>query len=47
MAKSTKIMLKDTSRIQSAMAKQNGGNMTKGSFASRAQKSAAKNVSKK
>jgi len=34
---------KAASRIQSATAKQNGGQVSKGSFASRAQRAAAKN----
>jgi len=38
---------KAASRIQSATAKANGGSVPKGSFASRAQRAAAKNSSKK
>ena len=42
--KSKKAMTqKDASRIQSAHAKKNGGKVEKGSFAARAQASAAKN----
>jgi len=42
MAKSSKMTSKAASRIQSATAKNNGGKVSKGSFASRAQKSASK-----
>ncbi len=38
---------KAASRIQSTTAKANGGSVLKGSFASRAQRAAAKNSSKK
>ncbi|MDR2099698.1 MAG: hypothetical protein LBP40_02570 [Campylobacteraceae bacterium] len=42
MSKSTKMAPKDAARIQSAEAKQNGGAVSKGSFAAKAQKAAAK-----
>lgn len=45
MAKGKKLMtLKDAARIQSATCRQNGGKTPKGSFASRAQRAAAKNM---
>jgi len=43
----TPMTSKAASRIQSATAKANGGSVLKGSFASRAQRAAAKNSSKK
>ena len=43
----TPMTSKAASRIQSATAKANGGSVPKGSFASRAQRAAAKNSSKK
>lgn len=39
----TQMNSKAAARIQSATAKQNGGKVSSGSFASRAQKSASKN----
>ncbi|MFL7866359.1 hypothetical protein [Vibrio cincinnatiensis] len=42
-AKSTPMTPKAAARIQSAQAKANGGQVAKGSFAPRAQSSAAKN----
>jgi len=42
----THMTLKAAARIQSATAKANGGKVSKGSFASRAQSAAAKNSSK-
>ena len=44
MSKKTPITPKSASRIQSATAKQNGGTVPKGSFASRAQAAAAHNT---
>lgn len=45
MSKKTSMTPKSASRIQSATAKQNGGSVPKGSFASRAQSTAARNTS--
>lgn len=42
----TKMTVKAASRIMSATASKNGGNVPKGSFASRAQSAAAKGVKK-
>jgi len=42
----TPMTSKAAARIQSATAKANGGKVAKGSFASRAQRAAAKNSSK-
>lgn len=44
MAKSKAMTKKAASRIQSSTAKSNGGNVSKGSFASRAARAAAKNA---
>ena len=44
---SKKMTNKDATRIQSAVAKKSGGSVPKGSFASKAQKAAAKNNSDK
>ena len=44
MSKKTPITPKSAARIQSATAKQNGGSVPKGSFASRAQSAAARNT---
>lgn len=46
MAKSGKMTSKAAARIQSASAKSSGGKVSKGSFASRAQRAAAKNGGK-
>lgn len=43
---SKKMSSGDASRIQSSTAKSNGGNVSKGSFASRAQSAGAKNGGK-
>ncbi|MDR2790815.1 MAG: hypothetical protein LBB59_07585 [Campylobacteraceae bacterium] len=43
----TNMTPKSAGRIQSAGAKQNNGAVSKGSFAARAQKAAAKNTAKK
>jgi hypothetical protein len=45
--KKNPMTLKDAARIQSAEAKKNGGMVPKGSFASRAQRAAAKNSKEK
>ena len=45
MAKSKGMTSKAASRVQSAGAKRGGGKVSKGSFPSRAQRAAAKNVS--
>ncbi|MDR2081863.1 MAG: hypothetical protein LBP54_08275 [Campylobacteraceae bacterium] len=47
MSKTTKMTPKAASRIQSATAKQNGGAVSKSSFAAKAQSAAAKNTAKK
>jgi len=44
MSKKTPMTPKSASRVQSATAKQNGGSVSKGSFASRAQSTAARNT---
>ena len=44
MSKKTPMNPKSASRIQSTTAKQNGGSVSKGSFASRAQAAAARNT---
>lgn len=46
MAKQTPMTKAASARIQSATAKQNGGQTPKGSFGSRAQSASAKNSSK-
>jgi len=43
---STRMTTKAASRIQSASARENGGKVTKGSFAARAQAAAAKSAGK-
>ena len=47
MSKKTAMTPKAAARIQSGRAKANGGRVAKGSFPARAQRAAAKNVSKK